>query len=150
LREFFLANKLGEPDGIQIRGVGIDTRRVKVPAYAVACESDHIVPWRGASRIRQLLGGPVRFVLAESGHIAGIINHPANNKRGYWVNTARNAKTLEADEWLAGAKKHEGSWWVDWVPWLKKRAGKLVEPPSMGSEAYPPIMDAPGAYVLEE
>jgi polyhydroxyalkanoate synthase len=149
LREFFLADKLKEPDAIQIRGVGIDTRRVTIPAYAVAGESDHIVPWRGASRIRQMMGGPVRFVLAESGHIAGIINPPAKKKRGYWVNTARNAQTLEPDEWLAGATKHEGSWWVDWMPWLVKRAGKLVEPPPMGGEAYPPIMDAPGTYVLE-
>ena len=150
LREFFLADKLKEPDAIQIRGVGIDTRRVKVPAYAVAGESDHIVPWRGASKIRQLMGGPVRFVLAESGHIAGIINHPDKKKRGYWLNTARNARRLEPDEWLAGATKHEGSWWLDWVPWLKKHAGKLVEPPPMGSESHPPIMDAPGTYVLEE
>jgi len=149
LREFFLANKLKEPGAIQIRGVGIDTQRVTIPAYAVACESDHIVPWRGASTIRQIMGGPVRFVLAESGHIAGIINPPAQKKRGYWVNTARNAKTLDPDEWLAGATKHEGSWWVDWVPWLKKYAGKLIEPPPMGSEAYPPTMDAPGTYVLE-
>jgi polyhydroxyalkanoate synthase len=149
LREFFLADNLKEPDAIQIRGVGIDTRRVTIPAYAVACESDHIVPWRGASRIRQMMGGPVRFVLAESGHIAGIINPPAQKKRNYWLNTARNAQTLDPDEWLAGATKHEGSWWLDWVPWLKKHAGKRVEPPSMGSEAHPPIMDAPGTYVLE-
>jgi polyhydroxyalkanoate synthase len=149
LRELFLANKLKEPDAIQIRGVGISTRRVTMPAYAVACESDHIVPWHGASKIRQLLGGPVRFILAESGHIAGIINHPAKKKRGYWVNTTRSAKTLDPDEWLAGATKHEGSWWVDWVPWLKKHAGKLVEPPAMGSDLYAPIVDAPGTYVLE-
>ncbi len=149
LREFFLADKLKDPDGIQIRGVGIDTRRVTIPTYAVAGESDHIVPWRGASQIQHMMGGPVRFVLAESGHIAGIINPPAAKKRSYWLNTARNAQSLDPDEWLAGATKHEGSWWLDWVPWLKKRAGKLVEPPSMGSEAHPPIVDAPGTYVLE-
>lgn len=96
-----------------------------------------------------MMGGPVRFVLAESGHIAGIINPPAHNRRNYWVNTARNAQTLDPDEWLAGATKHEGSWWVDWVPWLKKHAGRLVEPPPMGGEACPPILDAPGTYVLE-
>jgi polyhydroxyalkanoate synthase len=149
LREFFLADKLKEPGAIEIRGVGIDTRRVIIPAYAVACESDHIVPWRGASRIRQMMGGSVRFVLAESGHIAGIINPPAQKKRSYWLNTARNAQTLDPDEWLAGATKHEGSWWLDWVPWLKKHAGKMANPPPMGSEAYPPIADAPGTYVLE-
>jgi polyhydroxyalkanoate synthase len=150
LREMFLADKLKEPDGIQVRGVGIDTRRITIPAYAVAGESDHIVPWRGASKIRQMMGGPVRFVLAESGHIAGIINHPDRKKRGYWVNSARNSKSLEPEAWLAGATKHEGSWWLDWVPWLKKHSGKLAAPPPMGSEAYPPMMDAPGTYVLEQ
>jgi polyhydroxyalkanoate synthase len=115
----------------------------------VACERDHIVPWRGASKVRQLLGGPVRFVLAESGHIAGIINHPARKKRGYWTNDAEDAQALEPEEWLAGANKHKGSWWVDWVPWLESHSGALGEPPLMGSDEYPPIMDAPGTYVLE-
>jgi polyhydroxyalkanoate synthase len=149
LREFFLGDKLKDPDGIKIRGVGIDTRRVTTPSYAVACSTDHIVPWRGGSKIRQMLGGPVRFVLAESGHIAGIINHPARKKRGYWINDSDDAQALDPDEWLAEATRHGGSWWVDWVPWLKKQAGKLVEPPPVGGEAYPPIMDAPGTYVLE-
>jgi polyhydroxyalkanoate synthase len=147
LREFFLKNRLKEPDAIQMRGVGIDTRRITSPTYAVACESDHIVPWRGASTIRHIMGGPVRFVLAESGHIAGIINPPARKKRAYWTN---DDDIEDPDAWLAGATKHAGSWWVDWVPWLAQHAGELVEPPPMGGEAYPPIMDAPGAYVLEK
>jgi len=149
LREFFLKDKLKEPDGIQVRGVGIDTRRITIPCYAVACESDHIVPWRGASRIRQMLGGSVRFVLAESGHIAGVINHPAKKKRGYWVNEAVDARTLEPDAWLSGATKHKGSWWVDWVPWLEEQSGELVAPPQMGSDEFPTLVDAPGTYVTE-
>ena len=149
LREMFLENKLQEPEAIKIRGVGIDTRRITIPTYAVAGESDHIVPWRGASKIRQMMGGPARFVLAESGHIAGIINHPDQKKRGYWLNNARKAKDLGPDEWLAGTTKHEGSWWLDWVPWLKKQAGRLVAPPPMGGEPYPPLEAAPGTYVLE-
>lgn len=146
LREFFLANKLREPDGIEVRGVGIDTKKITVPTYAVCGSTDHIVPWRGAFQIRQMLGGPVRFVLGESGHIAGIINHPAKNKRGYWTN---DSDTADPDEWLEGATQHKGSWWVDWVPWLDEQSGDLIEPPAMGSDEYPPIMDAPGAYVLE-
>jgi polyhydroxyalkanoate synthase len=130
--------------------VGIDTRRITIPVYAVVGETDHIVPWRGASKIRQLMGGPVRFVLAESGHIAGIINHPDRKKRGYWVNKARNARSLGADEWLARATKQAGSWWLDWLPWLKKRAGKMVQPPPMGNKAYAPLGEAPGTYVLEK
>jgi polyhydroxyalkanoate synthase len=149
LREFFLADKLKEPGGIKVRGTGIDTQRVTVPSYAVACERDHIVPWRGASKIRQMLGGPVRFVLAESGHIAGIINHPAKNKRGYWINEADDSKTLDPGAWLEGATKHEGSWWVDWISWLEEYSRELIEPPPVGSEEFPPLMDAPGTYVLE-
>jgi polyhydroxyalkanoate synthase len=146
LRELFLKDGLKEPNAIQIRGVGIDTRRIASPTYAVACESDHIVPWRGASTIRHLMGGPVRFVLAESGHIAGIINPPAGKKRAYWTN---GDDVEDPDVWLSGATKHDGSWWVDWVPWLVQHAGDLGEPPPMGGEAYPPLIDAPGTYVLE-
>ena len=146
VREFFLGDKLKEPDGIKIRGVGINTRRITIPSYAVACSSDHIVPWRGAFKIQELLGGPVRFILAESGHIAGIINHPAKKKRAYWTS---NENTPDPDEWLAGAAKHKGSWWVDWIPWLEEYSGKLVEPPPLGNDEFPPIMDAPGTYVLE-
>jgi polyhydroxyalkanoate synthase len=149
LREFFLENRLKEPDGLQVRGVGIDTRRITVPSYVVACNRDHIVPWRGASLIRQLHSGPVRFVLSESGHIAGIINHPAAKKRAYWVNESDDARALGPDAWLAGAKKHEGSWWLDWVPWLEEHSGEQDAPPSMGSDQFPPIVDAPGTYVLE-
>jgi polyhydroxyalkanoate synthase len=149
VREFFLEDKLQEPGGIKIRNTGIDTRKITIPSYAVAGSTDHIVPWRGASKMRQLLGGPVRFILAESGHIAGIINHPARNKRAYWVNEADDAQSLDPDEWLAGATKNKGSWWVDWVPWLEEHAGELVSPPPMGNEEFAPIIDAPGTYVLE-
>ena len=78
---------------------------------------------------------------------AGIINPPADNKRAYWIND--NGET-DPDSWLAEATKHEGSWWVDWIPWLAERAGQQVEPPPMGSEKYSPIIDAPGTYVLEK
>lgn len=151
LREFFLENKLKEPGGIKMRGVGIDTRQITIPSYAVTCSSDHIVPWRGASKIRQMMGGPVRFVLAESGHIAGIINHPAKKKRVYWTNDDLDSDDSDADpdEWLAGATKNKGSWWVDWIPWLEEHSGELVSPPLLGNEEFPPIVDAPGTYVLE-
>lgn len=150
LREFFLEDKLKQPGAIKVRGVGIDTKEITIPAYVVAGSTDHIVPWKGASAIRQLLGGPVRFILAESGHIAGIINHPNQNKRSYWVNEARDAQALSADVWLSGATQHQGSWWVDWVPWLEKLSGDLAKPPSMGSKEYAPLMEAPGSYVLEK
>jgi polyhydroxyalkanoate synthase len=156
VREFFLENKLMEPDGLTVKGVGIDVGKIETPSYVVAAARDHIVPWRGTFLMRELLGGPVRFVLTGGGHIAGIINPPARKKRGYWINEDADkghpeatAPTMDPDAWLDGATKHEGSWWLDWIPWLEERSGDLVAPPKMGNDKFQPIADAPGTYVLE-
>jgi len=93
-----------------------------------------------------LASGPVRFILGGSGHIAGIINPPSKGK-GYWTNE-KPVKT--ADEWLESAEQHKGSWWADWLEWLRPRSSEQGAPPSMGSTAHPPIMPAPGTYVLEK
>lgn len=147
VREFFLENKLMEPGGITAKGVGIDLSQITIPTYAVAANRDHIVPWRGAFQVRRLQGGPVRFILSGGGHIAGIINPPADKKRAYWVNEDDES---DPDAWLAGATETEGSWWSDWFPWLAKRSGDQIEPPPMGNDEFSPIMDAPGTYVLEK
>jgi polyhydroxyalkanoate synthase len=147
LRELFLGNKLKEPGGVSIRGVGLDTRRITVPTYVVAGSTDHIVPWQGAFEARRQLGGPIRFVLAESGHIAAIINPPAARKRCYWTN---DDATDSPAKWLAGATQHDGSWWPDWIAWLKEHSGEQVAPPGMGNAQYPPLAAAPGAHVLEK
>ena len=95
-----------------------------------------------------MMGGPVRFILAESGHIAGIINHPAKK------NAATGSKREDAQMLIPTsgrrANKNEGSWWLDWVPWLDKKSGEQIEPPAMGNEEHTPMMDAPGSYVLEK
>lgn len=147
LRQFFLENKLKEPGDIQVKGIGVDLGKITIPTYTVAATGDHIVPWNGAFLMRSLQGGAVRFVLASGGHIAGVINPPSANQREYWTN---DDETTDPQAWYAGATKHAGSWWVDWVPWLAKRSGKQIAPPSLGSEAYPPLADAPGTYVLEK
>jgi polyhydroxyalkanoate synthase len=147
VREFFLENKLKEPGGIQVKGVGVDLTKISVPAYTVAATGDHIVPWQGAFLMRQLMGGPVHFVLTSGGHIAGVINPPVKKQREYWTN---ESTTTDPDVWLASATEHKGSWWEDWLPWLAKRSGKRIAPPPMGNEQFTPIMDAPGAYVLEK
>jgi polyhydroxyalkanoate synthase len=147
VRKFFLENKLVEPDGISVKGVGIDVGRITTPSYVVAAAGDHIVPWKGTFVLRKVLGGPVRFILTKGGHIAGIINPPADRKRAYWTN---DDDTADPDEWLAAATEHQGSWWVDWIPWLEERSGELIAPPSLGSEEFPPIGDAPGTYVLAD
>nr|AXB72506.1 poly(R)-hydroxyalkanoic acid synthase [uncultured bacterium] len=147
LREFFLDNKLKEPEGIQVKGVGIDLGKITTPTYVVTADRDHIVPWRGAFLVRQLQSGPVRFILSGGGHIAGVISPPTKN-RGFWINEEEKD---DADAWLAGATKHDGSWWVDWIPWLEERSGRRVKPPTAaGSDEFKPLMDAPGTYVLEK
>jgi polyhydroxyalkanoate synthase len=146
LRNTYLENNLIKPGKIVLKDVPIDLREIRQDIYAVGAEQDHIVPWKSAWRITQLASGPVRFVVGGSGHIAGIINPPTRGK-GYWTN---DKPASSADEWFAGAEHHSGSWWTDWLEWLRPRSGEQVSPPSMGSEAHPPIAPAPGTYVLEK
>jgi polyhydroxyalkanoate synthase subunit PhaC len=147
LRNTYVENNLIEPGRIELKGEPIDLGRIRQDVYAVGAEKDHIVPWYAAWRITQLAGGKVRFVMASSGHIAGIINPPGPRKGAYWVNE-RPAETPEA--WLAAAERHEGSWWTDWIAWLGERSGETVDPPSLGSGKHPPLADAPGTYVMEK
>ncbi len=146
LRNTYLENNLIKPNKIVLKGVPIDLKRIHQDIYAVGTEQDHIVPWRAAWQITRLASGKTRFVLGGSGHIAGIINPPSKG-RGYWTND-KPAKT--AEEWIEGAIHHDGSWWTDWIEWLKPRSGELVAPPSMGNKKYQPITPAPGKYVLEK
>jgi polyhydroxyalkanoate synthase len=146
LRNTYLENNLIKPNKIVLKGVPIDLGQITQDIYAVGTEQDHIVPWKSAWRISQLTGGKVRFALGGSGHIAGIINPPSKG-RGYWIN---DKPVKNADEWFAGATSHKGSWWTDWLEWLKPRSGEQVAPPSLGSEKYPPLEPAPGKYVLEK
>jgi polyhydroxyalkanoate synthase subunit PhaC len=148
LRNTYVENNLMEPGKVTLKGEPIDLGKVALDIYAVGAEKDHIVPWDAAWRITQLVGGDVRYVLASSGHIAGIIN-PPGGKGTYWINEAgKEAATPE--EWRQKATAHQGSWWTDWFAWLAKRSGRKVKPPALGSEQYPALQDAPGSYVLEK
>src|SRR2546425_2347875 len=146
LRNTYLENNLIKPNKIVLKGVPIDLGQIHQDIYAVGTEQDHIVPWKAAWRISQLASGKVRFVLGGSGHIAGIINPPSKG-RGYWTN---EKPVANADEWFESAESHKGSWWTDWLKWLKPRSGEQVAPPPMGNAAHPPITPAPGTYVLEK
>ncbi len=150
LRNTYLENNLIEPGKLALKDVPIDLGKIEGDLYAVGAEKDHIVPWYGAWRLAQLVSGKVRFVLASSGHIAGMINPPQKEKGRHWVNEEGDAGDYAtAQEWHENATEHEGSWWTDWVAWLNKRSGKKVEPPKMGSKDHPPVEDAPGTYVRE-
>ena len=112
-----------------------------------AAREDHIVPWKGAYESARYLGGPVKFVLGASGHIAGSINSASKNKRNYWTNDRLGP---DADKWFAQAQEVPGSWWVPWSKWLAPHAGKLVPARrKLGDAKHPPREPAPGRYVKE-
>ena len=145
LRNTYVENNLIQPGKVQIKGVPLDLGQVRLDIYAVGAEKDHIVPWDAAWRIQQIVAGKTRYVLASSGHIAGIIN-PPGGKGSYWTN---DDQTDTPARWRESAYRHEGSWWTDWAAWLATRSGPKRKPPSLGSRLHPPLQDAPGSYVLE-
>ncbi|MDH5265078.1 MAG: class I poly(R)-hydroxyalkanoic acid synthase [Betaproteobacteria bacterium] len=147
LRTTYQDNKLAQPDALTMCGVPVDLKRVDTPAFVFAAREDHIVPWKGGYESARCLGGPVKFVLGASGHIAGSINSAAKNKRSHWVNDRLGP---DADKWFAQSTEKPGSWWVPWAAWLKPHAGKLVAARTkLGDAAHEPIEPAPGRYVKE-
>jgi polyhydroxyalkanoate synthase len=148
LRNTYVENNLIEPEKIHLKGEALDLGRITLDAYAVGAEKDHIVPWAAAWRLTQLTNGKVRFVLASSGHIAGIIN-PPGGKGIYWVN-AGDRPPDTPEEWRASSTRHDGSWWTDWARWLAEHSGCEGNPPAMGSAVHPALDDAPGRNVLEK
>ncbi len=147
LRELYLENKLVEDKGVKIGGVWIDLNKIKIPSYFVSTKEDHIALWQGTYRGALRVGGNKTFVLGESGHIAGIVNHPAKGKYGYWVNDSLDDS---ADEWLSNAKHSEGSWWTHWNQWLLSfNPQEQVEPYNIGNDDFPVIAAAPGEYVKQ-
>ena len=145
LRNFYQKNKLIEPGGINIGGEAIDLRRIRIPSYFLAAREDHLAPWKSIYKATQILGGPSRFTLTASGHVAGIVNPPSACKYCYWTNERSPANP---DEWLATARQTEGSWWPDWNEWLSRMPGAVRVPASRpGGQRLPSIGDAPGEYV---
>ena len=144
LRKMYQENLLSKPGGISLAGVPIDLRKIKTPAYFLSTREDHIAPWKSTYRGTQLLGGPKRFVLAASGHIAGVVNPPESGKYGHWINTALPG---DAEEWFKGATEMAGSWWPDWHRWVSAFAKEQVPARVPGSGKLKAIEDAPGSYV---
>jgi polyhydroxyalkanoate synthase len=148
LRHLYLQNELVKPGKLKVCGEKVNLSLIDCPAYIYASHDDHIVPWHSGYRSTQILKGKNRFVLGASGHIAGVINPPAKNKRHYWVNPKLPAK---ADDWLADAKDVRGSWWPDYTEWLAQFGGKQVKASaSFGNAKYKKGIAAPGKYVKEK
>jgi len=146
LRNTYLENNLVKPGKLTVCSQKVDLANIDIPVYIYGSREDHIVPIAGAYASTQVLPGKKRFVMGASGHIAGVINPPAKNKRSYWTN--EKLPKTHAD-WLKGAKEHPGSWWTDWSTWLKPHAGKLVAAPKAYGRAakFKAIEAAPGSYV---
>jgi len=144
LHKMYQENLLTQPGGITLQGVPVDLSRIRTPTYIVSAKEDHIAPWKSVYSGTQYYRGKRRFVLAASGHIAGVINPPAANKYGYWTNDALPA---DPEEWLAGTEKHSGSWWTDWQQWIAPYGGKMVPARNPGDGKLQPLGDAPGSYV---
>ncbi|MDN5749468.1 MAG: alpha/beta fold hydrolase [Pseudonocardia sp.] len=145
LRTLYMQNQLAEGK-LELAGERLDLGAVRQDAYVVSAEADHIAPWRGVYAGLRHLGGTVRFVLSNSGHIAGVVN-PPSPKSKHWYGEA-DVMPASPDEWRADAGEHAKSWWEDWAPWVGERAGELQDPPQLGSAAHPVLQAAPGSYVL--
>ena len=145
LRNMYQKNKLSTPGGITLDGVDIDLGKVKTPVYILATKEDHIAPWKSSYVGTQLYSGKIKFVLSGSGHIAGVVNPPSAKKYGYWTNSKLPAGP---DDWFAGAKQHEGSWWPDWIKWIRAQDKKTVPARVPGDGKLDVIEDAPGSFVL--
>ena len=145
LRRMYQENLLAIPNGIELDGVPIDLGKIQQPAYFLSTREDHIAPWKSTYRGTQLLGGSKRFVLAASGHIAGVVNPPEGGKYGHWIS---QDLPPEPEAWLRGATEMAGSWWPDWQRWILASSKTQVAARQPGDGTLKPIEDAPGSYVL--
>ncbi|MGB1848889.1 MAG: PHA/PHB synthase family protein [Litorivicinaceae bacterium] len=145
IREMYINNNLSKPGGFTCCDKPVELDKVKTPVYFLSAIEDHIAPWKTTFLGTDIVGGPVEFVLGGSGHIAGVVNPPAKNKRNYWTDGEMGQG---ADHWLETATDHPGSWWTHWNEWLVKQDSKQVPARQIGTnKEFKEIVPAPGDYV---
>src|ERR1700744_4162354 len=144
LRNCYLENRLSTASMV-LDNTLLDLSKVKVPVYNLATREDHIAPADSVLYGSQFFGGPVKYVLSGSGHIAGVVNPPSSGKYQFWTND--NIRDVTLADWLKGAQEHKGSWWPDWRQWLADIDADEMPARIVGAAALPPIEDAPGSYV---
>ncbi len=144
LRWMYLHNDLIKPGKIRLNHIPLDVSQIDIPTFFVSTQKDHIAPWKTTYLGFQHIGGKKRFLLGGSGHIAGIINPPGSEKYNFYRNTST---TQTAEEWLEKAKQLPGSWWPEWLKWLEKQSGQLIDAPNFNQLPFKGLMDAPGEYV---
>jgi polyhydroxyalkanoate synthase len=140
LRKMYQQNQLIVPDALSLLGEPIDLHRISIPTYFLSTREDHISPWRSTYRGARMMSGPTRFILAASGHIAGVVNPPDSGKYSHWINPEL---PVSPEEWFAGATEMAGSWWPDWNRWVSALAPERVP----ARTPVDPIEPAPGSYV---
>ncbi|HEX4182200.1 MAG TPA: class I poly(R)-hydroxyalkanoic acid synthase, partial [Caulobacteraceae bacterium] len=143
LKEFYRDNKLAKGE-LTLGGVKLDLGDVKIPIFVQSSKEDHIAPLHSVYKGARLFGGPVEFMMAGSGHIAGVINHPDAKKYQHWTNTALPGSV---EDWVAGAAEHPGSWWPHWAAWLAEKSGPMVPARDPAKGVLKPLEDAPGSFV---
>lgn len=143
LRKFFQENRFMQPGGVTIKGIPLNLKDIFTPTLVLSTMSDHIAPWESSYPAVHLLQGPVKFVLAGSGHVAGVINPPSKNKYGFFTNPYLSKNP---HEWLDTSTKHEGSWWTAWHEWVESFGAEKITP----IRSYPFLGAAPGSYAMEK
>jgi polyhydroxyalkanoate synthase subunit PhaC len=145
--DIFRDNLLTKAGRLTVLGTPLQLRAITMPAFVTGAVTDHLTPWQGCYQTTQLLGGPSTFVLSYSGHIASLVNPPGNPKAHYWTGGPPGA---DPEQWLAGAQRHQGSWWQAWADWITAQSGDQ-QPASeeLGSERHPVLGPAPGLYVRD-
>ena len=147
-RNMYLENRLCRAGELKICAEPVDLADLDMPAYVYGSKEDHIVPWQASFASAQLLSGEVRYILGASGHIAGVINPPAKNKRNYWSGDTMQVQQTQAQHWFEHASTVPGSWWPDWSGWLATHSGRKIKArATQGNADYPPLAPAPGRYV---
>jgi polyhydroxyalkanoate synthase len=144
LRKLYSANDLVN-DRFTVDGKVVKMSDIEIPIFAVASEADHIAPWKSSFKGLSKFSGDKELVLAESGHIAGVVNPPSSGKYGYWLNKDTFGSP---QEWQSQADHHKGSWWHHWSNWLSERSGKKTEARKPGNKDFPSLAPAPGTYVV--
>src|SRR5215831_4316978 len=143
LRKMYQQNLLAKPGGITLADTPIDLSKVRTPTFILATREDHIAPWKSTYAATHLYSGPIKFVLSDAGHMAGVIS-PPGTKYGHWTN---DNLPPSPDEWFAGATSHQGSWWPLWDEWVTQFDAGRVSAREPGSDELPTIENAPGSYV---
>ena len=147
LREIFFKNRLMVPESLSLGDQAIDLSKIQLPSYIFSTREDHIAPWQAGYSGLHILKGQTKFVLGDSGHIAGVFNPPQAQKYRYWMSEQYSE---DPESWLKQAHEHSGSWWVDWAQWIKPYLGKAIDKTSTFSLIYRPFEPAPGLFALKK